>query len=159
MTSSYTTQQILSLLQDEAAATSALLAALQQEFAALNSGDSRALDVAVDAKREPLSQLETLEQQRLDWLQSLACQNDAAGMTRALGQLDPTADAHSVWQQVSDASEACRHQNEINGQSIELQQQHVQRTLDLLTGRSNAMVYGRSGKRDGDDKSHPLAKA
>lgn len=115
-----------------------LLALLEQERAALEHGDTAALEACVAEKNRLLDELERLGR--------------AAPLTGAA--------APGARQNLRRLLERCVERNRINGRIIELGRRRMQQALALLRGQAaGSELYGPGGTASVSAGARPLAKA
>ena len=130
------TQQLYQLLNEE----SVLLKIKSQ---------TQSLDLIVQKKNALVDQLNTFTNQ-VEQLLASEKLNKQDGMTQYFSiaqqaNIDTTESLNN-WQKITELSKKCRTLNEQNGASIHILNQHTQRTLNILKGKSQTInTYGRDG--------------
>ncbi len=134
------------LLQQLVTCSQALLHSLEAERSALVDRDLDTLaDITAD-KLHHTGTLEALERQRVQLVQELGFDNDAAGIRRCLRSLPRAGRLQALWQQLLANIRACRNGNLTNGGILELGRQHVEQALSVLRGQGGCpALYGQDG--------------
>jgi len=131
------TQQLYQLLNEE----SILLKTKAQ---------TQAIDIIVQKKNTLVSQLNTFTNQVEQLLASekLDKQDGMIEYFAIAKQADiDTTESLSNWQKLTELSKKCRTLNEKNGASIHILNQHTQRILNILKGKSQTInTYSRDGR-------------
>ncbi len=125
---------------------------LEQEAEALGTRDAEAMDRIAVKKQELVPVLDRLAaEQRL----CLGDSEDEAGIEACLARAGVHASVADLlradWREILRLLTACKRRNELNGAYIGLLSRHVETSLDILLGPSQAeATYGRDGvKRRG----------
>ena len=123
---------------------SRLADALAAERGALERADPDALHLAGGAKQAHLERLEQLDAERQQ-------------LSRALAATTPAQRA--AWDGVVVALAECQRANQFNGQIVGQRLRQVRQALAVLTGGTDAGVYGPGGTLRIDHRSLSLAEA
>ena len=148
-------QQIARNLEEGIGLAEALLQALADERAALESGEPEPLREAVARKEALFPRLQTLESN----LRALLPQQ--GGQTEALRKLDGSGTLVARHEHLRILFERCAHQNRINGGIVELSQRHLQQSLAILRGNLGTAegTYDPRGQLHAESPGHLLSKA
>lgn len=144
-------------------ASQRLLDTLREESEALTTRDAARIERAVDAKREALASLETLDRERERLIREsgmaadpLAIDAEAAATgTRGHGRLVDN------WMRLLELAGECQRQNNINGALIQSGLRHTRQVLSLLKGQTQAespQQYGPRGTAPVAWDRHSLGK-
>lgn len=156
-------KQLGDLLQQEVDATTALLASLRQEHAALTTHDAAAIEQIAADKQRLVSTLERLSGQHAQILRNSGHPSSQAGLERYIIEQDPHGihGLDALWQALKTVSTESRRQNQINGGIIALGRISIQRTLAILRGQSSEQqnYYSASGECQADTFSQSLGQA
>lgn len=140
-------QQFEQVLTREGEAVAQLGALLEEENATLARRDAGELETLVAGKEKLLQQLAALAAEREAILQQAGFSKDQDGF---LGFIDSDTSGHlrELWESVAQALEKCQHQNQINGQLLDMSKQQAEEILALLLGKSQGStntLYDQSG--------------
>lgn len=129
-----------------------MLGLLQAEAEALGIRDAAALERIAQQKQELVPILERLTAAQRDCLGVAPVQaiEDGIGDFLARTGADPATAGplRADWQAILAAARACQRQNEHNGAYIGLLRRHVETSLDILHGPSQAeATYGPDGAK------------
>ena len=132
------------ILGQQAPLLEALLIALRQEQDLLLRGevDGPGLEAVANHKRDCLSQLQVLEDQRQSSLQAMGLTASAMDQEEAASQQDCLL----LWETVQSTTRQTQHLNQLNGVLIEKRLQHNQRVLHTLRELTSAPVYDADGQ-------------
>ena len=132
------------ILSQQAPLLEALLTALRQEQNLLLQGevDGPALEAIADEKRDCLSQLQSLEDQRQSSLQAMGLTATAIDQEQAASQQN----CLRLWETIQSTTRQTQHLNQLNGVLIEKRLQHNQRVLHTLRELTSAPVYDADGQ-------------
>lgn len=134
------------LIEQELAATRALLAVLEQEYTALcERHDASALEAVVRAKETAAGRLQEIASGRMQHLTRTGFPPDASGLAASIASV-PTEERfrlHAQWRELLDVAGRAWKQNGINGAVIAASRNATERALALLRGQDpNACLYG-----------------
>ena len=156
-------KQLGDLLRQEIDATTALLAGLRQEHAALEKNNAAAIEHIAADKQQWLGALETLSIQHAQILRNAGYPPDQTGLERYIIEQDPHGihGLDTLWQKLKTVSMEARRQNQINGGIIAIRRMSIQRTLAILRGQSSEQTnyYSASGTCQTDASSQSLGQA
>lgn len=134
------------LIEQELAATRALLAVLEQEYSALRERhDAHTLEAVVRAKETAAGRLQQIAAGRMQHLLGSGYPPDAAGLAACIAAV-PTEDRfrlNALWRELLDVAGRAWKQNGINGAVIAASRSATERALALLRGQDpNTCLYG-----------------
>jgi flagella synthesis protein FlgN len=136
---------LTAVLGDMRQAVDQLTEVLEAEAAALDSGNSEALDRAGARKQVLMLQLERLDTERQQLGREQPSANDA---------LEP------VWTSIAQSLRQCRQLNLRNGAAVNQRLNLVRQALAVLTGHvGESGLYGRSGELHANLRSQVLTAA
>ncbi len=146
-----TPAELLAALAEERDTFRAFGELLEQEAAALDTGNADALLAIAQAKVDKVVTLNRLSEARNRFLTSRGLPGDQPGMAALLAtqQVVPEHTAlQTVWSELLDAAKAARERNYANGVAIELKLQHNQQALAVLQAAANrgSTLYGPDGQ-------------
>ncbi len=136
--------------------TKQMSALLSEETDTLKAGSPEALSHLTEQKKQTAQSLNIKTHQLNHFLVSNGFQEGKEGMSNWLKKLPTSHPAHSDWAKLRAITEACAKQNEINGATVRVMQQHARRSLDILRGRHQSETfYGADGysKRENSSSS------
>lgn len=134
----------------------AMRGVLEQEKENLRIRDVPALELTTKTKESLAEQINGLTTSQQALFRKHNLPTGRGGLDRLFAALpsSPQVDAfRDKWGKIKELAEQCNDLNTHNGAYIALLNQHTQRSLDVLHGRTqNEFVYGRDGARH-----HPAA--
>ena len=134
---------LASVLDEMQQSADSLFAALEAERAALDAGDTEALDRVGSRKQALMQQLEQLDAERRSLRREPPAGNTALG---------------SAWTRVMQTLRRCHTLNQRNGSTVNQRLTQVRQALAILTGHpGESELYGRSGELHGSLRSQVLA--
>ena len=151
------------LITKQIEAAKQLHAILVQENAALQAREAEEMQSLSAKKAQLTEQLEQLSGQQSEILSSKGLPLSREGLSRYARQLSPglAAAFQGRLQTLTDALEACKKQNLINGQMIAASRQSVEVALSILRGQNGprGLTYGPGGETLANNGGNSLAKA
>lgn len=133
---------------------------LREESAALTRQQARQLEEATAAKIRHLETLQQLEQEREACFRSLAITGNPPEIRRRLDEEFAGSALGERWHRLLELGRECQQQNRLNGITIELGYHHVNRALQLVSGRTgDTESYGPGGRKEGTAASRLLGQA
>ncbi len=139
-------QQFSALLNRLNRQASSLSAILTKEAETLTDGAPKELEKITASKQQIVQKLDLHYQQLDHFLKSCSLPYGKEGITRLLKQIPPSHQLHGDWLKLRALTKSCARQNEINGTSVRVMQQHAKRSLDILRGRHQSETfYGADG--------------
>lgn len=150
------------ILEQEIQFSEQLLKALQEEYNALTRADPAAIDAKARDKQRLFDAIERLEHARLTLLTEAGCEGDVAGVEGYIARhaTQQRGELNRLWSHLTEIVSACRDQNTVNGNIIEVCGQRARQALTLLRGQmTDNSLYDPSGKPVGGRSTHSLIKA
>jgi flagellar biosynthesis protein FlgN len=157
--SSYT-DAITRLLQAEYQLTTQLFEMLMQEHQALESFNIDKLPNITQSKNDKLRHLDQCTQER-EKLMRLVPENIGGGLhpdlTKFVAQSAP--EIQSIWELFKEALANCQRQNMVNGRIIQLNQQSIERSLNIIRStQDTAKTYDLKGNQKSAGASNHVIK-
>lgn len=152
---------IAELLERQYGDITRLMAALEDEQAALSGNDLPAIEAATSAKYACLLEIERDFQAQAALLAGAGLTADNAGMDSYLrrGEPDRRRRLDQRWRQIKELLRRCREQNLLNGRIVTASQRQTQTALTILRGgTATDDCYGRTGRAGNGLASRLLGK-
>ena len=149
MQNTVTSKNILPLLQEISSYLQQLLDALHSEHAALSKNDLKAVQSISEEKILLMEHLEDLNKERRTLLENAGLDITSTGIGDFLqNSKSPRAPLiKSLWKEISNLSNQCDKQNNINGIVIESNKRHTENALSILQGKQqNTELYSKKGE-------------
>jgi flagella synthesis protein FlgN len=149
-------QQFSALVIDLNKLTKQMSALLSEESDNLKSSSPEALSDLTEKKKQIAQSLNIKTHQLNHFLASNGFKEGKEGINNWLKKLPASHPARSEWLELRAITETCAKQNEINGATVRVMQQHARRSLDILRGRHQSdTFYGADGysKRENNSSS------
>ena len=141
------------LLQREIDCARKLVHTLDQEYASLMQRDVDRLEAIVSQKRDIVTELESLGQQR-DALLTVTTTADPTIPFNGDKRLS------NLWDELKSLAQQCQDKNRVIGGIVEIGYRQSKQALDILHGvTANSELYDRSGRTTKPGASHPIIKA
>lgn len=139
--------EIAAIIKNEKHATQSFLDILKKEEKALTQGLVNEFDMLVSDKSKLFDQLETICEQRLQYLSARGYPASREGMQRWLIDHPDCTDTQKMWHELMDLARQAKQLNDINGKVIAMQLQYNQRSyLALQSAAGNISLYGPKGQ-------------
>lgn len=157
---------LTALIEQELAATRALLAVLDQEYAALRERQpAEVLEAVVRAKEAATARLQDIAAGRLQFIARAGHAPDAAGLAACIAAV-PTEERfrlNALWRELLDVAGRAWKQNGINGAVIAASRSATERALAILRGQdTSTCLYGADARArygSGGGSVRPLISA
>lgn len=150
------------LLREELATVEALRELLRREYNALRTRDAPTLERLASEKLARADDLRALENRRLEALRDHGLANEPPGWKTVLAAAAPAERAMltDLVAALECVATQARDQNDLNGAVIAASRNHVERALDILSGRDPLdFLYDRDTHKVFSGESAPIAKA
>lgn len=146
MTINISAHDVETQIAGDIAACEALLELLDKEKEALGNKDAEVLASVVEAKIEPLTQLENSARQRAMWA-NISSQDQAGEQwNQFLSELNQEK-LKEDWEKLKSLTHECHKKNEINGKIIGRSRQVYGRLMDMMRGQvASPNLYTANGK-------------
>jgi flagella synthesis protein FlgN len=149
---------LLSLINGDIEAASALLQLIDDEFQALQVRDLAQLQKLLDRKLPLLQQLERNGRERSLALQQAGASIDREGLAQ-LAQASGNGELLSRGDELAALLDQCQEANQRNGKIIRAGQASTGRLLDILRGQDTPNLYDRRGGSTQSSRQRPLSQA
>ncbi|MDH0287637.1 flagellar export chaperone FlgN [Pseudomonas sp. GD04087] len=149
---------LLSLINGDIEAASALLQLIDDEFQALQVRDLAQLQKLLDRKLPLLQQLERNGRERSLALQQAGVSIDREGLAQ-LAQAQGNGELLARGDQLAALLDQCQEANQRNGKIIRAGQASTGRLLDILRGQDTPNLYDRRGGSTQSSRQRPLSQA
>jgi len=150
-------QQFSALITDLLKLTKFMSVLLDKESDALQKRAPEALGKLVEEKKQIAKTLNLKTHQLDHFLVSCGLKNGKEGMMTWLQALPASHPIQSDWSKLEVLTRACAKQNEINGTSVRVMQQHTKRSLDMLRGpHQSDTFYGADGYSKRENHSNSI---
>jgi len=147
-------ETIDSLLDQEYSLTESLFHLLQQEHHSLEKLDIEQLPSITQKKSLQLKQLDTLAAEREKVMRQLPKENGGGILPNIETYLQYRSERKEWWQDFKNLLENCQRQNTVNGRIIHLNQQSIERSLNIIRSQSvTANVYDTKGNQHATNNS------
>jgi flagella synthesis protein FlgN len=135
------------ILENEKKTTMLFLEILHKEREVLTRGQINDLDTVVADKTKIINELETINEQRSQYLLSHGYQRSWRGMLHWLDEHPFSTRLHELWDQLIILAKQAKQENQTNGRVISLQIQYNQRLyLALQSASGSVSLYGPKGQ-------------
>lgn len=139
--------ELVSILENEKKTTLIFLEILRKEREILTRGQINDLDQIVADKTKILDELETINEQRSQYLLSHGYHKNKAGMQQWLNEQPFVSTLHELWDQLITLAKQAKQENQTNGSAISLQLEYNQRLyVSLHSAAGNISLYGSKGQ-------------
>ncbi|HHM04692.1 MAG TPA: flagellar protein FlgN [Gammaproteobacteria bacterium] len=141
-------QALHKVLDQQHHASGSLLAALEQEFAALSGMNLPALEQAARAKDQLTRELESLHQRQMTLLKHLNVSSRPGEIPDFAAAFPGSAgkNLNHIWHQTVARLQKCQDQNRVNGAVLAQSLRRTQSALAVLTqGETETGAYGPAG--------------
>jgi len=139
--------ELVSILENEKKTTRIFLEILRKEREILTRGQINDLDQIVADKTKILDELETINEQRSQYLLSHGYHKNKAGMQQWLNEQPFVSTLHELWDQLITLAKQAKQENQTNGRAISLQLEYNQRSyVALHSAAGNISLYGSKGQ-------------
>ncbi len=139
--------ELVSILENEKKTTLIFLEILRKEREILTRGQINDLDQIVADKTKILDELETINEQRSQYLLSHGYHKNKAGMQQWLNEQPFVSTLHELWCQLITLAKQAKQENQTNGRAISLQLEYNQRLyVALHSAAGNISLYGSKGQ-------------
>ncbi|QRY82133.1 flagellar export chaperone FlgN [Pseudomonas sp. PDNC002] len=149
---------LLSLINGDIEAATALLQLIDDEYQALQARDLDQLQKLLDSKLPLLQQLEQNGRIRTQALQQAGVSADREGLAQ-LAQAVGNAELPVRAEELGALLNRCQEANQRNGRIIRSGQASTERTLDILRGQDTPRLYDRYGGSTQGNRQRPLSQA
>jgi flagellar biosynthesis/type III secretory pathway chaperone len=150
----------IEIVQNEIEQSQRLLDLLRTEYTLLQKGSPQALQQLTEEKKQQLKQVETAVLNHNHFLKQQGYSPDREGTEAYLKQSGDNDRTEETWQRFISLLETCHKQNALNGGAVQLNQRHVNQTLDILKGIGQRdKTYGPGGESRPNTTSKSLGKA
>ncbi len=150
-------QQFTALISEILKLTNLMSKLLTKEAETLKGSSPETLNELIEHKKQVAQSLNVKTHQLDHFLISNGFQCGKVGINSLLQAIPSSNPTHSIWSKMKAATEACAKQNEINGATIRIMQQHARRSLDILRGRHQSdSYYGADGYSKRENRSNSL---
>lgn len=139
--------ELVSILENEKKATLIFLETLHKEREVVTQGQINDLDKIIADKIRIIDELEAINEQRSQCLQSHGYHKNKAGMQQWLNQQPSASISHELWDQLIALVKQAKQENQTNGRAISLQLEYNQRLyVALHSAAGNISLYGSKGQ-------------
>lgn len=157
-------QHARQLLSDQVEILTRLNETLRIEYDIMNTQKTDEVQKISEQKQNLVNDLEALNQNWQDFLRSQKAEFTLQGIRTAILKLEKAEPQKlpMLWEQLGDLSQACQHQNTINGAVVTLRQQVTQQALEILRGQTmgGGNTYdSKGGQQSSGGPGHTIAKA
>jgi flagella synthesis protein FlgN len=150
-------QQFAALISEILKLTRLMSKLLSKESTTLKENRPETLNELIEHKKQVAQSLNVKTHQLDHFLISSGFKGGKEGITAWLQTVPSSNPIHSTWSKMKVATEACAKQNEINGATIRVMQQHARRSLDILRGRHQSdSFYGADGYSKKENRSNSI---
>jgi flagella synthesis protein FlgN len=142
-------QQLHSVLKAEYTTATQLLEILSSERSALVDSDSDVISQSVKQKQPLIYQLEQLGRQRESILQAEGFPAGKEGLEACIANQAPqhAQQLQSLLKQLREVAKACRDNNQINGEIVNVNRQYLHSAMRILRGQeAQPTSYGPGGE-------------
>lgn len=154
--------KLLPLFQEITSYLKQLLNALNSEHQALSKNNFQSIDIIAKEKIVLMEQLEDLNKERLDLLNAAGFDASTESVEEFLKKTNSprTPLVQSSWKEISNLTDKCEKQNDINGIVIENNRQHTENALSILQGKQQSTeLYTNKGAPIKTTKTPTLIRA
>lgn len=139
-------QQFSALISDLIKLTKLMSDLLSEEAKAIQNRTPDVLGRLIERKKEIAQSLNVKTHQLDHFLTLNGFQGGKEGVNIWLQSIPNSNPIHAGWATLKKLTEACAKQNETNGASVRIMQQHARRSLDILRGKHQSdTFYGADG--------------
>lgn len=155
-------ERFLGILTREQHLSSGLLGLLKTEATVLAESNLHDLERIAIAKQELAVQVNQQVQLHNLLLREWGLPETREGTDQLIRWVENhTPHVRELWAEVKKLAADCRHQNDINGQMVEMARRNTEKAIEVIAYRqeSKKPVYGRSGQLRAATGSQTLGKA
>jgi len=143
-------QEIINLFQQEIALSSALLAVMKKEQAALSTNNLSEFEAALIEKQTLTDDVVTTEQKLVEILKLNGLTMDKQDMNELMTRCNPMEKDKltKLLDELKDIATQCHDQNMVNSKAISANQNNIENIINILRGQTSneSNVYNLSGK-------------
>ena len=151
-------QKIFETIEEELALFAELHDVLNEQQQLLLNRDAEGLYEAAEDITYLLDQTRTCRSTRSEELKKLGIKNSAAGMEMFM-LTHGSEDNKSIWKELFNLVEACKSINQINNETLRMQQEMTEKQLQRMTNNNKSHSYSASGKKVNSRRHNLMATA